>query len=394
VRLWIDNTGLQGAGQCLAGRAHPGHEYDIRGLLQLATLLIFANEIKLNGFEDDTVAARSREIVDQLRALDTADNAVSIEPVTKAQYALACKIAADSLAQDLPESFNPDEHMILGGEPSHLPRGIRARQVQFMTLARERAGSAALRQTEENALRDRGIGAVEYMLAVSGGLRESILNLQSRHPDWEDRHSYQLNVFLRYHLNEALGEQTYSSYAPAVARAELVRRRNQYILQALDRLVDEAVEELRGKPLGVPSTLAAILHRSRGEPDGVIRIANEFRPKSRPLRDRLELLANRYTDDTPEFRYQIHKEIQELGDQLRRDLGLDEASSWRDAIELSIVLGCPVLRISGGKLLKWLRQRQQQRRTAVLTELATASAFSDSSEIFYARLRQKCRRCL
>lgn len=63
MKLWIDNTGLQSAGQCLDGKASRMHDYDIRGLLQLSTLFIYANRISLNGFEDPKLAAQSVDIV-------------------------------------------------------------------------------------------------------------------------------------------------------------------------------------------------------------------------------------------------------------------------------------------------------------------------------------------
>lgn len=247
MKLWIDNTGLQSAAQCLDGRAHPNHEYDVRGLLQLATLLVYGNKVFLNGFEDDKIATRSREIVDQLRALEITEDILSINPVNEAEYALACKTAAESIAPELRESFNPDEHMVLGGEPPDLPRGIQARQVEFVALASEPADSVRLRHVEQDALNDKAVGAVEYMLASSRNLQVEVGKMMAQHPHWKDRHSYQLNIFLRYHINDALGNQAFSKYAPAVARAELINRRNQYVIEALGDVVDQTVAELRGR---------------------------------------------------------------------------------------------------------------------------------------------------
>ena len=64
MRLWLDNTGLHSAGLCLLGRAR--NDSDIRGLLQLATFLVFSESLLVNGFEADSVLKRTWEIKGQL----------------------------------------------------------------------------------------------------------------------------------------------------------------------------------------------------------------------------------------------------------------------------------------------------------------------------------------
>ena len=391
MQLWIDNTGLQSAGLCLDGRASLAHDYDIRGLLQLATLVIYGNKVSLNGFEDDIVANRSHEIVEQLRTFGITKDILSINPVTEAEYALACKTAADSIATDLCDGFNFDESKLLGVEPPDLPRGLQERQVKYsyVALASEREGSAKLQEVEANALTDKAAGAVEYMLAASPALRAAVARLLAMYPNWGDRNSYALNVLLRYHLNDALGEQSFSNYAPAIARAELVSRRNQFVIEALGNTIDSAVFDLRGEPLGVPSTLAALLQRAKGEPRAILKVAMEFRERSKPLRDMLEALTLKYPGDTPESRFEIQKQINELGRQLRRDVGLEKATELRDAVEIQLILGIPVPSVSGKKIAKWVQEQVQSSRTAILTELVKASAYSDFSTHLYEKLRKR-----
>lgn len=388
MNIWIDNTGLQSAAQCLEGRANPNQDYDVRGLLQLATLIIYGNNISLNGFEDDIIARRSQEIIEQLQTIHISEDILSINPVSEDEYALACKTTADSIAPELCYSFNPDEYQLIGGEPPDLPIGLHERQVKCIELASEPENSAKLKDVEKNALRDKAIGAVEYMLACSPALREAVGQMIKVYPNWGDRHSYQLNVFLRYHLNDILGEQNFSKYAPAIGRARLINRRNHYVLESIGDTIDEIVTELRGEHLGVPSTLAALLQRSKGEPKAVLEVAREFREHSKPLRDCLHLLYEKYPDDTPESRFGIRKKINELGRQLRRDVGLEKNAKLRDAIEVRFVIGFPVPFVSGKELLKWLKERKQSKRTAVLTELVKASAYSDLSSDLFEKLRK------
>lgn len=251
MKLWIDNTGLQSAGLCLEGRANSLHDYDIRGLLQLATLIIYGNNIALNGFEDKKIASRSRELVDQLKRFNITEDILSIRSIHEDEYALACKTAADSIAHELRHSFYPNEHEILGGEPPNLPRGLRKRLVGFVNLVNEPDNSEKLRRVLEESLKEKAVGAVEFMLAVSPILREEIRKMIKECSYWDDVQSYQLNIFLRYYLNDALGEQSFAKYAPAVSRAELINRRSQYILDALGEELDEVVLSWRRKPLGI-----------------------------------------------------------------------------------------------------------------------------------------------
>jgi hypothetical protein len=144
MQLWIDNTGLQSAGLCLDGRASLAHDYDVRGLLQLATLVIYGNKVSLNGFEDNIIAKRSHEIVEHLQTIGITEDILSINPVTEAEYALACKTAADSIAPELCDGFNHDEFKLIGGEPPDLPRGFQERQVKYVALASEQEGSIKL----------------------------------------------------------------------------------------------------------------------------------------------------------------------------------------------------------------------------------------------------------
>lgn len=389
MKLWIDNTGLHSAGVCLEGRANLEHDYDVRGLLQLATLVVYGNEVSLNGFENKLIASRSREIVEQLQAIGITEDIVSINPVTEIEYALACKTTAESIAPELFEGFNPNEFQLIGGGPPDLPRGFRDRQVRCLALANEPEGSTKLQEVEESALSDKAIGAVEYMLACSPALREAVARIMVTYPNWSDTHSYQLNIFLRYHLNNALGDQYFSKYAPAIPRAELVSQRSQYIIETLGNTLDKTVADLRGEPLGVPSILAALLQRSKGEPRAVLKVAREFRERSKPLRDALGTLAEKYSDDTPESRFEIQRQMKEMGQQLRRDVGLETSSTLRDALEIRLIIGIPVPVVSAKEIVKWVHAKMQSRRIAVLTELVKASAYSDLSTTLYEKLRDR-----
>src|SRR4051812_289260 len=137
MKTWIDNTGLHAAAQCLAGTASPSHDYHVRGLLQLATLVIFSDSISVNGFEDPLIARRSAEMLHRLESAGIGKGVISISPVNEAEYALACQTAAMSVTTDVSDSFSASERVLVGGGPPDLPRGLRERQVAAISLCRE-----------------------------------------------------------------------------------------------------------------------------------------------------------------------------------------------------------------------------------------------------------------
>jgi hypothetical protein len=101
----------------------------------------------------------------------------------------------------------------------------------------------------------------------------------------------------------------------------------------------------------------------------------------------LEALAAKYPADTPESFFEIRTQINELGRQMRRDVGLERAAKMRDAVDVRFIIGFPVPSVSGKELLTWVKERLLSRRTAVLTELVKASAYADLSTKLYETLR-------
>ena len=59
---------------------------------------------------------------------------------------------------------------------------------------------------------------------------------------------------------------------------------------------------------------------------------------------------------------------------------------------IRFIIGIPVPSVSGKAIVKWVQEQMQSRRTAVLTELVKASAYSDFSTHLYEKLRERSTR--
>ncbi|MBN8476519.1 hypothetical protein [Sulfuritalea sp.] len=266
--LFLDNTGLHAAGECLSGRARG--EADVRGLLQLGTLLVFAERLQINGFELDAVGRRTREIRDNLMHLGLDQSALVIGNQSEASYGRACLAAADAAAEELPSLVASSE--LPGGSttPTGLPDGALAQEQSDMLKILSGARPIVLRQFEHTALSARARGAAVFMLAASPRLRVAVREYFQQAGAATPSLLEQLGIFLRLYLNDTLAVESASVYAPAVSRAEMFRRGTASLLNGLEAIVEDSAGALKPKTLGVPAVAAVLVDRSRGDPAAVI----------------------------------------------------------------------------------------------------------------------------
>ena len=350
--IWIDNTGLQAGGLCLYGGARS--DYDVKGLLQLSTLLIFSNSIELTGFEPDEIANRTSHFRDEMVRLGLEPTALSIKATSRADYEAACRSASILAAADLALSYRRDERKLLGLGPLDLKRGeIKSKFATIHQMLRA-DGTEVLREASAHALDDRSGGAVEYMLSSSSDLRCAINDIFERFEGWTEEDGWQLESRLRSYLNISLGEQSERIYAPAVSRGELIDRQNLYVLQQLEGKIRSAAMELRQESLGIPCTHVALLQKAKGSPFALLDAVFEMRLRSRPFRTDLAALAKSMQRDRHEGRFKVYREIKEIGQQLRYVLGLDPAPTLLDAFDLQFVIGLPAPSLSTAKFYDWM----------------------------------------
>lgn len=387
VKLWIDNTGLQSAGLCLEGRASPATDNDPRGLLQLATLIAFGNEISLNEFEHGDFQQRTISAIELLKNVGIDENIINVAPITEKQYARACQNAAEEASKTLKNSFNPDVKNLLGLEPAERPRATFARQIRFVDWVRFSKVAPDFAEVKETALSEKGIGAVEYMISCSPVLRDVIYDIINMSDFWDDDKSYNLMMYLRYCLNQSLAKNGNHIYSPAVTRASLICQQNDYIVSLVVKEIDDIVRELRSVPLGIPSTFEFFLNKSKGDPKGIVETALEIRNFTGPLRDKLQKISYDLNAESSREFFEARKEIKELGAQLRRDTKLKGKARFIDAVSITFVFGIPTVKLSGKDLLEWIVQMRNKRRNSVLTDIARTAVLSNSGDQYYKNLR-------
>lgn len=391
MQLWIDNTGLHSASLAANGKARG--RVDCRGLLQLCTLLVFADRIKLNGFEPRFVADPSREAVSEFNRLID-EEVLKVVDVPESAYRMACEEAASGAAAEVSDSFQLNEDSILGplsedfihGLEPEIPDRHQQAVLGFGALLKPNVEAQELENAATSSLEQKAVGAVALMVASSPGLRSALL---AKTEQWEQRDLLQLAGFLRARLNSVLSEQLDSKYTPAVARASQLRRRSDFLLSRFTSHLQGIAEDLRGRPLPFPSVATALMERSRGEPKALIREVSQLRTATSDLRqwlaDNLKL-----EHETPRQRYELDTAIRDLLAPLREQLQLTKRPELRDAVEIGIDTGVPSAGISPGALFDWASSKVKRRRLAVLTDLSIDAAFSDDDEALFRRLVRKC----
>ena len=428
MHLWIDNTGLYSAAQSLLGYSQG--EDDTKGLLQLATLLIFAETLFVNGFEQEEVSGRTKGVKHHLEHLGLDEMGLSIVPSSKEEYARACEVAASRCADDLYWAFNPgkqepsaprqlsiqdlvihvDTSLPLGlsiqdsvihGHADIPSRAEKALIAKIGDLVHE--SDKRIEEIKQSALDKRASGAIEYMFAASPELRDSVSKLGYSKLD-SRTFIYRLNAFLRYYLNDALAEKMSIYYVPAVARSRYVRRQNNFLIKKLSNKMDDAVSQLRGEPLNVPSVQSVLINRAKGKPEGIIRAALELREEATELRKWLYDLAQKHDLRESKGRAEAFGQIDKLSIAIEQCLRPAKAPRLSKALEFSAVVSLVIptaeapiplqpgveLGVSVDEFCKWVKYRWGDRRIAILTEISKEASFPDAEHELYMELHREC----
>jgi len=388
MKLWIDNTSLHSAAHCLDENARDA--IDIRGLFQLALEIIFADQIVINGFESSSVAERTSELRSKLIDLGLNKTVFTITSVDVDSFRNSCTVAANEVAKDITIAFNTDASFISALEPdlSSSERNINDSFHDFIVNTRS---SAKMDEMTQRAFSSNAPGATHYMVSHSTQLLGEIQKMVRSTTRWTPEHSRQLGAFLRLYLNDTLAKQNDCIYAPAVARATLLRAANRHILGQLMSEVNKVFRQRFEQPIILPALLGPLVDRSKGETGGFIKETCAVREKCEPIRQWISDVALDFYSDNPTDRWEAEQKLAEVGSVLRKELGIEKASKLRDAIDLTFVFGLPSVKVSGKNLMDWLEHRRHRKKFAVLTELSKEAAIG-ANPLALHRLITACTR--
>ena len=385
----IDNTGLQAAGLALQKRAR--RHQDVNELLQLATLIAFGDRLFLDLYEPRTLEGISRSVLSQLISLGIDDQMLLPRVLNTDDFLSACLSAASNCLADFPTAFHPIGHEITSLYPAGLHNENESKPwvLQLQNILRARS-EAEVEDSKRLALASKKVGAVALMLALSPNLRDSINGTLPKRRLGANV-ATELDTFCRSYFNDAIATRWGAKYAPAAARSVLIRRENMFLINRVGKLVDETIQQLDGVSLNMPSVSAYLLNRCKGDPGAVIEEAILLRERTKRLRQCLhERIQNTDWDD-PIVRFKADQRLKTLRAAVEQDLGLTPVPRVADAIELVFVVGLPTAKVSGSKMVDWIKYRWNRRRARVLTEMSKSLAFSSDIKQSFHRLLNTAR---
>src|SRR5688500_16455009 len=105
MRLMIDNTGLQSTGLAIEGRGRG--VADVEELLQLSTLIVFAEQVATGGYEIDRVTSKTKEVKARLTNFGLQQDVIYLSYITRKHFASVCETAANECSEDIACAFQP-----------------------------------------------------------------------------------------------------------------------------------------------------------------------------------------------------------------------------------------------------------------------------------------------
>jgi hypothetical protein len=378
MKLWIDNTALHATGRCLSGKGQD--KTDVDSLLQLASQIIFSDEIHFSADQNSSIRQLSLDIRGKL--IDYGLDKSVIVAHGSDDYEHGCINAAKNLATDLQFSsyvfplFKPrsNDEGIAGISHPELPNGqllkIRNRIHDFIIGGL----SDYQRRTIIDATpKTRADNADEYMIAACSELFEQIQSLAIQN-GWKLENTEALIVQMRYYLNQELAHARTASYSPAVPRARVLSIQTSMIfqqiqIQEMDEVLKHAVQKLEPKNSMIPSVANILVYQSRGNPDGIIKEAIAIRERALPLR---KILYSKIKGDDVEDLYETKMKIREMGQVLQKDLGIIPSPILIDAFEFQFMGLVPIPKLK--HVHSWAKFQLDRKRVSVLSEFAKISA--------------------
>lgn len=374
MELLIDNTGLHSAARTIFANAEK--EIDVKGLIQLSSLIIFSNRIRLAGLEDKFVKTHTAEILSNLGSLGVSQDIISIDEENSDFLKKMCKSTAEECANFLFTACHSPSSDFIGSHPDNLPGNSLVLKISFDNLVRKDFTEEQFLELQEGYLERKLEGATHYMFAVSETLRLALRKILVNSQRQKTKLLRQIDVFLRLHLNENIAKHRGLKFTPAIARAQLLRYNHNFIMSELSKMLDKSIEKYKSSSLEVPSLTKYLLEKGGGHPEKMIEIALNAREKAQNLRKWITKLSIKHDENSNVGKADIHYEIKELSNLLLADLGINRPT-LSSGIEIGLAFGVLPQITLNKEFFRWLEYKRKKGKLALLTEISKETLYSE-----------------
>lgn len=364
MKTWIDNTGLHSAGKLLLGTKNKTIS-DGLGFVQLATLIIFSDEIVFNGNEFKDVADRSEKIIKELN--NGLDENIFKPLFDKPNYFNVVKETAIECAKQLPiiNLYDVNTSFL---RPDNLPENIIQDENSYLEIAIKSKSSSELDDLKEKYKNDEAAKIIHYMFADCKELRTSLKQVYLKNELNQSQLSH-IHFYIRCCINQNLALKMKAKYIPSVERQQIMRSENDIIFK-LDELIKKIVRKEK-QPTNLPSFAIYLLNKSKGNPFKLIEESVKAREKAKLLRKKFTELISNENSLSDENKSIIEKEIEYLSIELKGELGMSRRSHILDALDYMPTI-IPLPKFNKSNFKKWNQYYSKRKGITLLTEISEA----------------------
>ena len=359
-----DNTSAHSSLRCMKLKA--ASIEDVYGLLQLATQVIFADEIWISGHEDISIRNLTAEFIEQYGNPNPSDLLLHQESIDPTEYLGICSAAGNEFLGSL--QIPEWDEIVLSAINPELHIGAIEQMERFHNCLIKEETRDDLAELA-HAAREDSVGGPAYALWSIPDLMNKTRSLVQSRNQWTISDTWMLDATLRIFINYELGVSKDSQYIPAIGRAKIIRRKATELTEKFSRIADHRAGTEDSEEDTIPILWDVLLKRGHLEPNGVLEQAYIIREKTTELRDSFNVYVSDRMDLGESHERAAKRRVAELGRALRQDLGGEQAPSLVEAFEWQGLLPVPSI----AKSLEWSKYQLDRRMVAVLTDLSRES---------------------
>lgn len=374
MKTLIDHTGLHsGLNPILKETCK---EIDLQGMLQLCLLIIFSDEILVDNRKEKTEVTNFTELaIDNLVNLGLEKEVFRFTNFSEVDYDELYKLGAKELADDVNFMFAPNMKDLSGLYPEGLNNNFLKTQTEFARLA-SNASDAQITEIIDEWKSEKTVTLTDYLIAISPDLKSAIKYYVEQNPSLTNEELYQLNIFLRFRINELFASRKNATHTPSIARAKLIRKGENFLIQKVQSKLDNIIREIKGVGALMPSIIEYLILRSKGNIFKLLEITLELRVKAKPLREKLDDILKTSDLSSVEGKFDLDQKLDEFIKLVKFDLGVD-TPKMTDVFEFTLSSWL-LFDIKQGKLLDWIKYKRNKNKISVLTEVSKFALYGNS----------------
>ena len=399
--LMIDNTSFHSFGRCLAGKAK-NPDSDLLGFLNFIVEFVFSSNLLISEFEHTEPMVTTEMFLDLLQTMGVGTLAVRVNELSDVAFEEAVCNTQRKLALNL-DGFLPSSDLSIAVGWSEIGKTNQEYMTEFdHFLRRVKEAQDPTEELERLEFR-RSLDAVKYVLLKDTRLLEGIAARMESGSEWGVSWSGQLDMTVRYLLNESLAPFHKSLYAPAVERADLLRSRNSRIVDIVDKVLSGRINEdivpdtdsfretiLSG--VKFPSILIHLVDMSKGDLKTLLLGAMELKEEMTEVRSVLDRHIENMNSGKPGPRADSEAELQELSGIVFERVWRKRPCSVLESIDMALFPPLPSVNLGG--VASYFQDLWRARKISVLTDISCKASMKDlrdnTTPGYLRELRAQC----